>query len=281
VDDLHHIILVLVTQLKDNSILLGLVHEKVLNLPVLLEESLDDMKLSVLLTLSVHVENLGQRSQSTLEKVNIASINVVVEELVEGLVQSLGGELAMSRLATLNNLSELGVKLLRHARMEGRELRVPLAEGQFIVSENLDQFLQCVVHDDRVVVTQENILKGVVEKGVSLSGFGTNNHGLAIGRELVNESLGLLHAARIVESEDTQNITSLEGSSRLLDKLDNTIFLGNKRHVHLHDLNFGKSLASANMGAVLNRVLDELTRAGRSKLGGVVLLLEQASLAVN
>ena len=61
VDNLHDIILVLVTELQDNSILLRLVHEEVLNLPVLCQETLDDVELSALLALGVHVHNLSQR----------------------------------------------------------------------------------------------------------------------------------------------------------------------------------------------------------------------------
>jgi hypothetical protein len=124
-------------------------------------------------------------------------------------------------------------------------------------------------------------VEDVVEEREALSGLSTDNNRLAVSGKLVDESLSLLDAAGVVKSEDTEDITSLEGGTGLLDELDNTILLGNERHVHLHDLNLGKGLTGTNMGTVLDGVLDKLTRAGRSKLGGVVLLLEQASLAVN
>jgi hypothetical protein len=153
VDDLHDIILVLVTELQDDSVLLGLVHEEVLDLPVLLQKSLDNVKLSALLALGVHLNDLGQGSEGALEKVGITSVDVVLEELVESLAESLGREVGVARLAALNDLGELGIKLLGHARVEGRELSVPLAVGKLSVAEDLDELLQGVGHDDRVVVT--------------------------------------------------------------------------------------------------------------------------------
>jgi hypothetical protein len=281
VNNLHDVLLVLVTQLKNNSILLRLVHEEVLNLPILLKKTLNDVKLSVLLALGVHVENLGKRGESALKKFGITSINIVLEELVESLGESLGGELSVARLAALNDLSELSVKLLWHTRVESRELGVPLAVGKLGITENLNELFEGVGHDDRVVVTQENVMEDVVEEREALSGLGTDNNRLAIGGELVDESLSLLDAAGVVKGQDTEDITSLESSSGLLDELDDTIFLSNERHVHLHDLDLGESLAGTNMGTVLDRVLDKLTGAGRSKLGRIVLLLQQAGLAVD
>jgi hypothetical protein len=200
VDNLHDIILVLVTELQDNSILLRLVHEEVLDLPVLLQETLDDVELSALLALGVHVHNLGQRGEGGLEKVSITGINVVLEELVEGLAESLGGELGVARLAALDDLGELSVELLGHTGVEGRELSVPLAVGKLGVSENLDELLEGVGHDNRVVVAKENVVEDVVEEGEALSGLGTDDDGLAVGGKLVNESLSLLDAARVVKS---------------------------------------------------------------------------------
>jgi hypothetical protein len=124
-------------------------------------------------------------------------------------------------------------------------------------------------------------VEDIVEEREALSGLSTDNDRLAVGRELVNESLGLLDTAGVVKSQNTENVTSLEGGSGLLDELDNTILLGNERHVHLHDLDLGKGLTGTNVGTVLYGVLDKLTGTGRSKLGRVVLLLKQASLAVN
>ncbi|CAF3476176.1 unnamed protein product [Fusarium graminearum] len=281
VDNLHDIILVLVTQLQDNSILLGLVHEEGLDLVVLLQDALDDVELSAPLALNVHVDDLGQGSEGSLENAGIASIDVVLDELVKSLAESLGREVGVARLAALNDLGELSIKLLGHARVEGRELGVPLAVGKLGIAEDLDKLLQGVVHDDGVVVTQKNVVEDVVEEREALSGLGTDNDRLTVLGKLVNESLSLLNAARVIESEYTEDITSLESGTGLLDELDNTILLGKERHVHLHDLDLGKGLAGADMGTVLDGVLDKLTRAGRSELGRVVLLLEQASLAVD
>ncbi|CEI38582.1 unnamed protein product [Fusarium venenatum] len=197
------------------------------------------------------------------------------------LVLGLGREVGVARLAALNDLGELSIELLRHTRVEGGELSVPLAVGKLGVAEDLDELPQGAGHDNRVVVTQKNVLEGVVEEREALSGLGTDNNRLAVRGKLVDESLSLLDAAGVIESKDTEDITSLEGGSGLLDELDNTILLGKERHVHLHDLDLGKGLTSTNMGTVLDRILDKLTRARRSELGGVVLLLEQASLAVN
>ncbi|CAF3637776.1 unnamed protein product [Fusarium graminearum] len=204
-----------------------------------------------------------------------------VSSLGLSLAESLGREVGVARLAALNDLGELSIKLLGHARVEGRELGVPLAVGKLGIAEDLDKLLQGVVHDDGVVVTQKNVVEDVVEEREALSGLGTDNDRLTVLGKLVNESLSLLNAARVIESEYTEDITSLESGTGLLDELDNTILLGKERHVHLHDLDLGKGLAGADMGTVLDGVLDKLTRAGRSELGRVVLLLEQASLAVD
>uniref|UniRef100_A0A098DQ14 Uncharacterized protein n=1 Tax=Gibberella zeae (strain ATCC MYA-4620 / CBS 123657 / FGSC 9075 / NRRL 31084 / PH-1) TaxID=229533 RepID=A0A098DQ14_GIBZE len=204
-----------------------------------------------------------------------------LHDIILSLAESLGREVGVARLAALNDLGELSIKLLGHARVEGRELGVPLAVGKLGIAEDLDKLLQGVVHDDGVVVTQKNVVEDVVEEREALSGLGTDNDRLTVLGKLVNESLSLLNAARVIESEYTEDITSLESGTGLLDELDNTILLGKERHVHLHDLDLGKGLAGADMGTVLDGVLDKLTRAGRSELGRVVLLLEQASLAVD
>jgi hypothetical protein len=233
------------------------------------------------LAINVHIDDLGQGSKGSLEKTSIVSIDVVLNELVESLAESLGREVGIARLAALNDLSELSIELLGHTRVESRELSVPLAVWKLGVAEDLDKLLQGVGHDDRVVVTQKNVVEGVVEEREALSGLSTDNNRLAVRGKLVNESLSLLDTAGVIESKYTENITSLEGGTRLLDELDNTILLGKERHVHLHDLDLGKGLTGTNMGTVLDGVLDKLTRAGRSKLGRVVLLLKQASLAVD
>jgi hypothetical protein len=281
VNNLHDVVLVLVTELKNNSILLRLVHEEVLNLPVLLEKTLDDGKLTVLLALRVHVDDLSKGSEGGLEQVGIGRSDVVLEEPVESLAKGLGRELGVSGLGAVDDLSELSIELLGHASVEGRELSVPLAVGQLRVSENLNELLEGRQHNDRVVVAEKDVVEDVVEDGEALSRLGTNDNRLAVGRELVNESLSLLHASRVIQGKDTKDVTSLESGSRLLDELDNTILLSNEGHVHLHDLDLSIGLTSSDVGTVLDSVLDELTRARRAKLGRVVLLLQQAGLVVD
>ena len=99
--------------------------------------------------------------------------------------------------------------------------------------------------------------------------------------QLASERLGSLDSGWVVKGENTKDITSLESGSWLLDELYNTIFLGDQRHVHLHHLNFSECLASLDVFTIVNSELDKLTGRWSSELSGVVLLLEQASLAVN
>lgn len=60
-----------------------------------------------------------------------------------------------------------------------------------------------------------------------------------------------------------------------------TSLLSNKGHDHLHDLNLGVNLASAEMVSTVDQESDDLSRRRRSELGRVVLLLDQASLGVH
>jgi hypothetical protein len=271
----------LITQFQDNGLVLALVHEQLLDIPVLLKKVLDNTELSGLLAISILVGDVGKRLKGGLESANIGRSNTVLQELGESLAQGLGRKLGVTGLGSLDDVAESGVKLLGHAGVEGGELSIPLAVGKVRVAEDFDELLQCGCHDNRIIETLENIDKNVVKKGEALGRLGTNDNWVAILRELANEGLGLLNTAGVIQGEYTQNITSLKTSSGLLDELHDTVLLSDQRHVHLHDLNFGVGLASLDVSAVLNRVLDELARARSSQLGGVVLLLQQARLGID
>jgi hypothetical protein len=154
---------VLLTKLENNRLLLRLVHKEVLDLGVILKEAPDDVEFSVLLTLHVHVHNLGKGSKSPLQELSISIRQVVLKELVESLAKSLGGELdVVAVLGTVDDLGEQRVELLRHASVQSGELGVPFAERQLGVTQDLNQFLKRQVHDDGVVVTLEDVAENVV-----------------------------------------------------------------------------------------------------------------------
>ncbi|KAH3668228.1 hypothetical protein OGAPHI_001982 [Ogataea philodendri] len=91
----------------------------------------------------------------------------------------------------------------------------------------------------------------------------------------------MLHPRRVIKSKNCQDVTSIKSGSWLFQELDDTIFLSNQRHEHLHDLNFGKWLTSTDVTTVLNQVLHQLTWRRSSQLGWVVLDLQQTGLAVH
>ncbi|KAH6606988.1 hypothetical protein Trco_006141 [Trichoderma cornu-damae] len=283
-NDLHnlgHGFLVLVSKLQDDAILLGPALEQPLDLPVGLEKAVDDVELPNLLAISVTIKHLGKWRKSGSEQAGIALLDVVFEELAESLVEGLGREFAGATPGPLHNLAELAVQLMGHASVQGGELGIPFAVWQLRVAEHLDELLEGVGHDDRVVETVEDVGQHVVVDGETLGGLGADNNRVAVGGELANERLSLLDSARVVQGEYTEYVSGLQRGSGLLNELHNAVLLRDEGHVHLHDLDFGKGLAGIDVGAVLDGVLDELARAGGSELGGVVLLLKQAGLAVD
>src|SRR5687768_16007933 len=165
--------------------------------------------------------------------------------------------------------------------MESGKLSIPFAVREFGIPQDLNHLLERRCHDHRVVIAVKNAVEDLEENGEALSRLGTNHNRRTNLRELVNECLSLLNSAGIVESENTEDITSLKGGSRLLDELHNTIFLSKKGHIHLHYLDFGEGLASLDVRAVLDRVLDKLSGARSAELSRVVLLLKEAGLGVD
>ena len=281
--NLLDVVLVLVTQLEDDLLVLqATAGEETLDLNVRSKEITDDVELMDLLALSVLVNDSGKRSQSSLQQLSVSlGDEVLVQELLEDLAEVAGRELSGTRRSLLEDLSELGIELLGHASMKSRELSGELAVRKFGVTENINKILQGLLHDDLVVEAHKDVLESVIEKTELLSGLlADDNRGTKL-RELTEERLSLLDTARVIEGEDTEDVTGLEGSAGLLDELDDTILLGNERHVHLHDLDLSEGLAGADVLAVLDGVLDELTGRGGAQLGGVVLLLEQTGLAVD
>ncbi|PNY27761.1 Uncharacterized protein TCAP_02317 [Tolypocladium capitatum] len=280
-DNLVDAVLVLVTQLEDDAVILGLAQEELLHLPVCVQQALDEVQLPHLLAVGVDVEDLGERGERRLEQGRVAVGDALLDELVKGLLQGLGRELDVSRLGPLDDLGEQGIELRGHPGMQRRELRVPLAVGELGAPQHLDELPQGRRHDDGVVEAHEDVHDDVAQDGEALDGLVADHDGVAVRRELVDKGLGLLDAARVVEGEDAQDVTGLERGAGLLDELHDAVLLGNQGHVHLHDLDLGKGLAGLDVRAVLDRVLDELAGAGTPQLGRVAFLLQQARLAVN
>lgn len=120
-------------------------------------------------------------------------------------------------------------------------------------------------------------------------------------RKLAIEGSGVANLAGIVERENSEDISSFESDSRLLDELSDTVFGGDKRHdhlnkkskhqqtgdegyiaeTHLHDLNLSISLTFSNMLSTLDEVSNKLSRTGTSELSRIVLLSDKSSLGVD
>jgi hypothetical protein len=281
-NDLHGVLLVLISESEDDLLVTrGSTREQALDGSVLLQEARHHVELVNLLALEVTVNDLGERCKSGLQEIDIASSNVLIEELLKRLREVLGWELALARSGTLHNLGELCIQLLRHSCVKSRELGVELAVWEFRITQDLDEFLEGGSHDDLVVETIEDVLEDGVEQDEALCWLGTNNLWWTEIWKLTKEGLGVLDAGWVIQSQDTKNVTCLESSSWLLDQLNDTIFLSEERHVHLHDLNFGKWLTGLDVLTILDGELDKLSGRRGSELGWVVFLLEETSLAVD
>jgi len=208
-------------------------------------------------------------------------MHVVVKEFVESLEQLFGREFKLAAVRTLDDLSKEGVKLLRHTSVKSGSLGVPFTVREFWITKNLDELLESILHDDLVVIALKNVFKDTVQVGESLRRLVTHDLRRAQVGKLAQERLSGLDLGGVIQSENTENVASLESCTWLLDEVHHTILLSNQRHVHLHDLDFGEWLSLLDVLAVLDGELDKLARARRAELSRVVLLLEQTGLAVD
>jgi hypothetical protein len=136
--------------------------------------------------------------------------------------------------------------------VESGGLSVPLTIRELRVPKDIDKLLERALHDDLVVETLEDILQDIVKVNESLRWLGSRHlRSTQIGK-LASEVLGRLDLGWIIQSEDTENVTSFKNSSWLLDEVDHTGLLSDQRHVHLHDLNLSERLTLANVVSVLN-----------------------------
>ena len=284
-DDLNNVdelLLVGVTQRKDDLLVAALAgREDALNIVVLVEELGHGDKLVCLEAVLVAGHDVKQGCKGATQKVSIAGRDSLVGEALESLLEGLGRELGAAGVRTLDNLLESAVELGRHAGVESRSLGAPLAIRQLGVTEDSDEVLERALHHHLVVVTLEDVLENAHGVGEPLWWLGSKNAGCTNIGDWLEEGLSRLDLGRVIERQDTENVTSLESGAGLLDKVDKTVLLSDQRHVHLHDLNLGKGLALLDVLTVLNSVLDELTRGRGAQLSWVVLLLEQAGLAID
>ena|SRR5437016_2983364 len=92
--------------------------------------------------------------------------------------------------------------------------------------------------------------------------------------ELSKERLCMLHPGRVIQCENTKDITCFKGGTWLFDKLHNAIFLCDQRHIHLHDFNFSKRLAGLYVLSIFHSELHKFSWTRGSELGRVVLRFE-------
>jgi len=169
-DDFLDVLLVLFAELEDDLLILkATAREEALNIGIVVKQVSNDVELADLGTVSVEIQNLDKRLQSGLQEISIALRgHVLVQELLENLGKVAGRELGLSLLGALKGLGKLGIKLLGHTRVEGRELSSELAEGELRIAKNLDEILEGLQHDDLVVISHENVLEGAIENSEPL-----------------------------------------------------------------------------------------------------------------
>ena len=282
VDDAEDVILVLLAKLQDGIFVANVaVREQLLDIVVLLEQAAEDAKLVALQPVHVLVDHVQQRQEGGLQDLGIGGVDVLFDEPRNGLLQLLGGELGLARLGALDDALELGIQLLRHAGVQGRRLSIPLAIRKFRVPEDLHELLQCRGHDHLVVIPTQDVLQDAVQEEEPLGRLAAHDLRGAQFGQLASERLRVLDARGIVQGQDAENVAGLEGRAGLLDQLDDTVLLGDQRHVHLHHLDLGEGLARAHVLTALHGELDQLTGGRGAELRGVVLLLQQTGLAVD
>ncbi|GFF28865.1 hypothetical protein IFM46972_02469 [Aspergillus udagawae] len=281
-NDAGNVVLVLFSELQNGIFVTDVAaREEALDLVVLLQQSSEDIELVGLQAIHILVDDLLKRQEGGLEDVGVGWVDILLNEAGDSLLQLLGGELGLSGVRPIDNALKLSVQLLGHAGMKGRRLSVPFTVGELRVPQNLNQLLQSGVHDHLVVVTHENVLENAVKQGESLRRLATDHlRGSKVG-QLSGEWLRMRDTRRVIQSEDTEDVTGFEGGTRLLDELDNTVFLRNQGHVHLHDLDFGEGLTSLDVLAILDSELDKLSGGRRAELSRIILLLQQARLSVD
>lgn len=95
------------------------------------------------------------------------------------------------------------------------------------------------------------------------------------------ERLGKFDLGGVIERENTEEFTLGEVLVGLFHKLSDTRFTSRDRHDHLHDLNLGVWVTSFEVVTRLDQVSDKFTGTGRSKLGGILFVLDDCSLRVD
>lgn len=217
-----------------------------------------------------------------------------VEGGVDELAKACGGEFGGGvGLGVVDRGANLRLEVGRKTAGEGREDGVRFAVRKLGVAEDRDELLDGALHDRLVVVTGEDIGEDLLEEGEALVGLVPDDTGEAEGRELAVEGSRVVDAAGVVEGEDSEDVSGLEGDSRLLDELGDSVLGGDERHDHLcakekvskcsndggsesatnlHDFDLGVRLTLADVLATLDEVANELSGRRTPELGRVVLL---------
>jgi hypothetical protein len=130
-------------------------------------------------------------------------------------------------------LTEVGLEFGGNTSREGGEDSVGFSIRKLGIAEDSDELLDARHHDGLVIVTSEDVAEDVLEVREALVRLVTDDAGKTEGRELSVEGLGVLNSRRIVEREDTEDVSTFESCSRLLDELSDTIFSRDERHDHL------------------------------------------------
>eukprot|EP01136_Pigoraptor_vietnamica_P014061 Opistho-1_new@55794 len=171
------------------------------------------------------------------------------------------------------------------SRRQRREHFLELEHGQAGVLQRRHKLrnpvAQLVIADEvGELVPGHNVLERRLRRAEHLVGARTHELRVAKVREGAAVYVDPLHARRVVEDERRDDVPGLEDGTLLLRLVKDAAVAGHEGHDHLHHLNLGKGLAGAHVLALADQIAHQLAGGARAQLRRVILLVEDARLAV-
>lgn len=234
--DLVEIVLVLFTELKDARF--NATTEQLLSLLVLGEQAREGLNLMRFEAALEALDNVEERSKLRTEHCAVLRADVVLHEVLQNLLDAHSREfraLALG-LSGVDRGADTILELLRHTTGERREDGRCLRERELRIVQDVEEIFERLRHNCLVVKAIEDIVKDAQAVGEALVRLVANNGRVAHGGKEALERLGVPDTSRVIEGKDTEDVSRLQADTGLLDELDDTIFRGDQRHVHLHDL---------------------------------------------
>ncbi|RUS26107.1 LOW QUALITY PROTEIN: hypothetical protein BC938DRAFT_471231 [Jimgerdemannia flammicorona] len=277
--DFIGVVLELVAQGENNLLLALLAIEQDFDVVVVLHELGDDGVLVLLKPASKAIEDVQDGGQLVHKVVDVSlRLEVIAGKGFDDVAELLDREVVPVVSHFLVHLVQRQLELGREATRQGREYGPEL---RVRVAEDFHELADGGLGDGLVIVPLEDVLKHTLDLLEPLEGLVAADVGRPEGGRLAGERDSVLDASGVVEGEDTDDVAGVEGSTGLLDELDDAVLGGNEGHIHFHNFDLCVRLAGIDMLARFQQQADELARARATQLRGVVLLLELARLAVN